>query len=130
MAAISGSGSALSVKFDDYADCRVVSVVGRVDHTNSGTFLDDLSRHAEAATSGMVVDLSGLDFITSAGLRTLLLANRTISANGGRLAVTGMSGSVREVFRISKFDTLLPVTDSVADGVARISDAARQAYPG
>ena len=129
MAASNLSGSILSIDYQDYADCRVVSVTGRVDHTNSTQFLDNLSAHAEEA-GGMVVDLSRLDFITSAGLRALLMAHRTIAAKDGRMAVAGVTGSVREVFRISKFDALLNVTDSVAEGVAQISDAARTAYPG
>lgn len=128
MAASNLTGSILSIDYQDYADCRIVSVTGRVDHTNSTDFLDNLSAHAEEA-GGMVIDLSRLDFITSAGLRALLLAHRTIAAKDGRMAVAGVSGSVREVFRISKFDALLNVTDSVADGVAQISDAARAAYP-
>ena len=127
MAASNLSGSILSIDYQDYADCRVVSVTGRVDHTNSTQFLDNLSAHAEEA-GGMVVDLSRLDFITSAGLRALLMAHRTIAAKDGRMAVAGVTGSVREVFRISKFDALLNVTDSVAEGVAQISDAARTAY--
>lgn len=127
MAASNLSGSILSIDYQDYADCRVVSVTGRVDHTNSTQFLDNLSAHAEEA-GGMVVDLSRLDFVTSAGLRALLMAHRTIAAKDGRMAVAGVTGSVREVFRISKFDALLNVTDSVAEGVAQISDAARTAY--
>ena len=49
MAASNLSGSILSIDYQDYADCRVVSVTGRVDHTNSTQFLDNLSAHAEEA---------------------------------------------------------------------------------
>ena len=129
MAASNLSGSILSIDYQDYADCRVVSVTGRVDHTNSTQFLDNLSAHAEEA-GGMVIDLSRLDFITSAGLRALLMAHRTIAAKDGHMAVAGVTGSVREVFRISKFDALLNVTDSVAEGVAQISNAASTAFSG
>ena len=55
MAASNLSGSILSIDYQDYADCRVVSVTGRVDHTNSTQFLDNLSAHAEEA-GGMVVE--------------------------------------------------------------------------
>lgn len=130
MAAESGSGSVLEFSCNEYADCRVVSVSGRVDHSDSDTFLDVLTGHAEVVSGGLVVDLAGLDFITSAGLRALLLVQRTLAARSGRMAVTGISGSVREVFRVSKFDALLSVTDGVAEGVARVSDAAREAYSG
>lgn len=128
MAAESGHGSAMAIGFDDRPGCRVVTVVGRVDHSDSDAFLDQLTAHAEATGDGLVVDLSGLDFITSAGLRALLLVNRTLTAGKRRMAVTGIAGSVREVFRISKFDALLMVTDGVAEGVSRVSDAAREAH--
>lgn len=126
----SGSGSPLSIDFTDYADCRVVTITGRVDHTNSGAFLDALTGHAGESQQGMVVDVAGLEFITSAGLRALLVSHRTISARGGRMNVAGVTGSVREVFRISKFDALLTLSENVAEGVARVSDAARDAYSG
>lgn len=122
--------TALSVTFKDYADCRVLSISGRVDHTNSDTFLEDLSGHADAIGGGMVLDLSGLDFITSAGLRTLLIAQRTIKSRGAKMAVSGLEDSVRDVFRISKFDALLTVTESITDAVASVSSDARASFPG
>lgn len=132
MASADSSKSALSITSQDYADCRVVSVEGRVDHTNSDQFLEQLSGLADTVTpsGGMVVELAGLEFITSAGLRALLLAQRSLSGGGGQLAVSGISGVVKEVFRISKFDALLSVQDTTAEAVAKVSAKAAEAYPG
>jgi anti-anti-sigma factor len=132
MSAGIGSGSTLSVGVEDCADCRIVSVAGRVDHTNSTEFLEVLARHAgeKDGSRGMVVDLSGLEFITSAGLRALLMAHRTLADAGGRLIVTGLNGVVKEVFRISKFDSLLTVVEGAAEAVERISRSGGAAGPG
>lgn len=122
--------SSLSVTSQDFADCKLVSVKGRVDHTNSDRFLAELGAVSESVSKngGMVADLSGLEFITSAGLRALLLAQRTVNMSGGKLVVCGISGVVKEVFRISKFDALLSVSDATDEAVGMISSAAAEAY--
>lgn len=122
----------LTVVDKDFADCRVVSVSGRIDHTNSEQFLEDLSSLAGSVQSGggMVVDLTSLEFITSAGLRALLMSDRQVKGIGGKLVVAGIGGVVKEVFRISKFDALLSVVDTPSEGVAQVSPAAAELYPG
>lgn len=126
------SMSPLSVTARDFADCRLVSVSGKVDHTNSDRFLEELGGFSDAvkANGGMVIDLGGLEFITSAGLRALLLAQRTVKGVGGTMVVCGINGVVKEVFRISKFDALLSVADGTSDAVAMISPDAAEAYSG
>ena len=132
MAAADSKESELAVGANDYADCRVVTVSGRIDHTNSDRFLAELSSHADgvAQGGGLVADLSKLEFITSAGLRALLLAQKTVQASGGKLHVAGIGGVVKEVFRISKFDALFSVADSTGEAVAKVSPAAAEAYRG
>lgn len=116
----------------DFADVRLVTVTGRVDHTNAETFLAQLTAHADAASAmaGMVMDLAGLEFITSAGLRALFLANRQLSAAEATLVVTGISGVVQEVFQISNFDTILAMAETPQAGLAKISAAAASAHSG
>ena len=126
------SRSDLSTHSQVFADCRLISVQGRIDHTNSECFQDRLGAAARDVPKGggMVVDLGGLDFITSAGLRALLVAQRTVSAAGSKLVVCGIEGVVREVFRIARFDVLLSVADSTEAAVAQVSPAAAEAYTG
>ena len=126
------SRSDLSTNSESFADCRLVSVRGRIDHTNADRFQQSLGAAAREVPrgGGMVVDLSGLEFITSAGLRALLLAQRTVSAAGSKLVVCSVEGVVREVFRIARFDTLLSVAESTEAAVAQVSPAAAEAYSG
>lgn len=122
--------STLSVHVETVANCLLVKVSGRIDHTNSDRFLQDLSAEAAKVSEGggMVVDLDGLEYITSAGLRALMLAQRTLTAAGARLVVTRISGVVKEVFRISKFDSLLSVAETTKAAVSQISPAAAEAF--
>lgn len=132
MATSDSSPSPLSVVAKQYAECCLVSVSGRVDHTNSDEFLQSLTAHADAVErgGGMVVDLDRLDFITSAGLRALLLAQRSVTGLEGKIVVSGVGGVVREVFRISKFDALLNLSETVGEAMSQISADAAAAYSG
>ena len=126
------SQSPLSVTANDYADCRLVTVAGRIDHTNSEQFQELIGTNVSRAgrDGGVVIDLTDLEFITSAGLRALLLAQRTVTSQGSKLVVAGIRGVVGEVFRISKFDALMTIAASPAEAVASISTAAAEAYTG
>ena len=132
MASGDESAAGLTVTSDDYADCRVVVVAGRVDHTNSDRFLEELTTLTKgvAEGGGLVTDLSQLEFITSAGLRALLMADRQVKSSQGKMVISGIEGVVKEVFRISKFDALLNVVDTAAEGVGMVSSAASEAYQG
>lgn len=112
--------SSLTMTTDDAGGHRVLHVAGRVDHTNAQDFMDRLAAQTAdlGAERGLVVDLGGLDLITSPGLRGLMLARKSLGAP--RLVVTGIHGTVAEVFRVSKFDTLLTVVPDVAAGLARL----------
>jgi anti-anti-sigma factor len=132
MGSANPSRSDLSTNSESFADCRLVSVRGRIDHTNAERFQHSLGAAAREVPQGggLVVDLGQLEFITSAGLRALLLAQRTVGAQGARLVVCGLKGVVREVFRIARFDTLLSVADTTEAAIAQVSPAAAEAYSG
>ena len=60
----------------------------------------------------MLLDFSGLEYISSAGLRSILVLAKRLSPSGGNVVLCVMSGVVEEVFGVSGFDSFLPVTKS------------------
>lgn len=54
------------------------------------------------------VDLSGLNYIDSAGLGVLISLHKRCARNGGHLAVRGLSGAVKELFEITRLDRVFP----------------------
>ena len=69
--------------------------------------------------SGVVMDLSGLTFMSSAGLRMMLLLYREATSRGGKLALVGLADSIRDTMDVTGFLTFFDVCDSL--------DEARQA---
>jgi anti-anti-sigma factor len=112
-----------------YAEVALVQPRGRIDHATVQAFDDALDPVlAEMADgSALVVDLSALEYISSVGLRSFMLAERQLRERQARLLVTGLHGVVREIFAISRFDRVLTVAATVDDALAQCSDAARSA---
>ena len=65
-----------------------------------------------------MLDLGGVDYIASIGLRVLMLASRQARAQGGTIAVAALQPLVREIFEISKFTLVFPCFASVAEALA------------
>lgn len=90
---------------------------GRMDAVTTADFDRWFAERIDAGEQRLVLDMSGLEYISSAGLRSLLAAAKKIKAVGGALALCGLSGTVAEVFRMSGFLTIFTVRDSSAEAV-------------
>lgn len=101
---------------------HVARLRGRLDSANSPELERGLREISETGGARLLFDLTELDYISSAGLRVLLLAAKKLRAAtpAGRLAMAGVHGHVREVFEMSGFLTLFPVADSVDAGLAQL----------
>ena len=119
--------SLTSWHFDNF---RLLLAVGRVDFTNAARFRETLEQEADALNEGggLVVDVAGLDLITSAGLRGLMQTKQQLAARGGQLVVSGADGTVAEVIRIARFDTLLTLAPTARDGLQLLSPEAAASY--
>lgn len=103
---------------------RVVTVAGRLDHSRAAAFQQALAPHlgeCSAAGSALVLDFAAVDYVSSIGLRALMLAAKQVRAQGGRVAIAALSPLVAEVFQISRFDLVLRVFASCEDAAAELS---------
>lgn len=92
----------------------VVAINGRLDAVTSPELEKSCSALIEQGQNRLILDLTALDYVSSAGLRSVLAAAKKAKAAGGTLVLCGLSGLVQEVFTISGFDSFLPVYDDVA----------------
>ncbi len=97
-------------------DIHIVAVSGSLDSATSPAAQKALDAVLAGARK-VALDFSGLDYISSAGLRVLLGAAKQIRASGGTLRMFGLNQSVREVFEISGFSSILAVYPSEAEAL-------------
>jgi anti-anti-sigma factor len=95
----------------------VVSPHGRIDSTTSALLDRHLQGLAAAGQTRVVVDFTGVDYISSAGLRVLLALAKRGRDQKGRVALFGMNDSVRQVFDLAGFVALFTITPTRAEAV-------------
>ena len=112
-----------------YADVIVSAPQGRLDQESAEPYQQALVAliKAEAGAPAAAIDLSGIEYISSVGLRALMVAAKTCKHAEGKLVVAALQPVVLEVFQISKFDKIIPIFDSLRDALASFSDDAAQA---
>ncbi len=102
----------------------IVRLAGRIDHENAEAFSTSLAPHLHACASAngkLLIDLSELSYISSAGLRVLMVATKKIKPAGGALAVAAPREMVKEVLEITRFNLVFPVYASVEEGVQALA---------
>jgi anti-anti-sigma factor len=127
------SGPDMIVTQARFADVVVLSIAGRVDHGTSEELRNALAAplgRCEAGQDHLVLDFAGVDYISSAGLRVLMLAAKQASAQKGFLALAAVQPLVREILEISKFTLVLRTEPSVRDAVGAASGAGIAAFDG
>ena len=101
-------------------DVLVIQPIGRLDSTSSPELERLLIESLDAGTKRLLFDFSSLDYISSAGLRVVLLAGKRLRPVQGKMALVGMRDVVQEVFEMSGFLSLFAVANTVEDGVTKV----------
>jgi anti-anti-sigma factor len=117
----------LQIATRQVADAVIAMPVGRIDHRTAGEFeaaLTPLVAAAAAEKAALVLDLSGIEYISSVGLRVLMIAAKKMREREAPLLVTALQSVVAEIFAISRFDRILTVTATLDDAMALCSAAA------
>jgi anti-sigma B factor antagonist len=114
-----------------FANAVVVLAAGRLDQDTCEAFRGDLLKYVEVAAhdgGAIVLDLSSLEYVSSAGLRCFMLASRQAKAQHGRIFVAALQPMVAEIFQISHFNLVFQVFPSVREAVAAVSAEAAAAF--
>ena len=99
------------------SDVTVVALPGSLDSKTSPQAQQALDGILASGVRKMVIDFTALDYISSAGLRVLLGTAKRLSVSGGALHLFGLNETVREVFDISGFSTILAVFATEAEAL-------------
>lgn len=96
----------------------VVAPSGRVDEATATAFSERLAAEVEGAHNLLVIDLAGIEYMSSRGLRALTLAQRKGSETGTMIALARPNEIMREILAISRYDMIFRVSDTIEDAFA------------
>ena len=97
----------MHVSQERYGDTLVLTPIGRVDNSTTDRLKSGLDAYIDSSRAGgnrLVLDFSKVDYISSVGLRVLMLAGKEIREQGGSIVVAALQPVVREIFEISRFN--------------------------
>lgn len=110
-----------------FGDVVLATPVGRIDHAAApaleAKLLPLVDREGGPRLS-VVLDFGGVDYISSVGLRVLMVAARHARARAMRIGVSALQPIVSEIFAISRFDAVLDIYPTVRAALASVSQTA------
>ena len=108
----------MKIDAEEVRGSTVLRASGRLDGTATADFEKAVVDAMSAAGRGrVVVDMKGVEYVSSAGLRSLLLVAKRAKGNGQPFSVAALSPSVREIFEISGFGSIIPTHARVEDAL-------------
>ncbi|WP_293905422.1 STAS domain-containing protein [Phenylobacterium sp.] len=109
----------MDIREESVGGVQVVTASGRLDSGSAGALEAVLPARIQAHDK-VVLDLAGMAYVSSAGLRVLLIGAKAARANGHKLVLAGLAPSVREVFDISGFTSIFAIEPDVASALAAL----------
>ena len=102
----------MECKVRNIANVVLIEAEGRIDHGTAPAFGSVLLPHVEGCTREekiLLVDLSKVNYMSSAGLRVLMIAAKGCRKQEGKVVLAGLQPTVQEVFKIGRFDMVFDV---------------------
>ena len=98
----------------------IVCPNGRVDNSTAKSFEQEIMRII-SDNQPIIISFSGISYISSAGLRIILVAGKKIASVKGQLALADMSEKIYEVFKMSGFDKILKIYPTCSEAKSSFS---------
>lgn len=99
---------------------KVITVSGRLDGTSAPVLGEHLTSSLGASSQKLLLELSELEYISSAGFRVLLIAARRANESNGQIVLSGIAGQVRQLFEIGGFLKLFRVFGTRDEGMSAL----------
>lgn len=99
----------------------VISLKGRLDAVTAPDFDKKLESLLSEGENVLIINFSELEYISSAGLRSILVSAKQLKANGGRMLLAELMGPVKEVFEISGFYSIFQIFETEADALNQMT---------
>ena len=98
-----------------------IAIKGRLDADSSQEAENVVKDALGEKTDRVLFDLGELEYLSSAGLRVLLSAAKEMRRRDGEIVLCSLNEFVKEIFEVSGFQSLIPITDTVESGIEVLS---------
>ena len=96
-------------KKEKIANFTILKIKGRIDTIRSSGLEAEINQLFDSGENNLIFNCSGMDYISSSGLRVFLIAQKKAKAVNGKLYLCNMQPAIQEIFRISGFSNLFRI---------------------
>ncbi len=108
----------MELNFSKKGNILIVEIMGDIDHHTCHMLREETDRNFEEMRGKHILfSFQGVEFMDSSGIGVLIGRYKQIKGLGGRVAVAGAGEKIREIFRISALDKLIPAFRTKEDAV-------------
>jgi anti-sigma B factor antagonist len=115
--------NAVEIRKSEESGASILHVEGEIDLHGSPALREELHSFIDAKAPVLVVDLSGVKYIDSSGLATLVEYVRDCKPFGGKIALFGLQPKVKMVFELVRLNELFSITDTKDSALAAVQAA-------
>ncbi len=108
----------MEITIEEQSDIRIIRLTGRLDGTTMKQLEEHIVQLVDQGCNKFVFDYRNLEYISSAGLRVMLLSVKITRSSNGKVALFGMQDNVAEVFEMSGFFRIFEVFQTEEEAVA------------
>lgn len=108
----------MSLNIEDKGTVKVVSLVGKLDVNLSVSIEAELEQLVESGSHYLILELSGIEYLSSSGIRVFISIMRKIKDKNGRLVLACVPDIIKKILKTVELEDLFEVYDTVDDAVA------------
>jgi len=107
----------MNITTEKVKDFSVLKIDGRIDTSNFSVFEEEIDQLFNNGVKNIIFNCSGLNYISSSGLRVFLVAQKKTILLKGRLHLCNMQPAIKEIFAISGFSNIFGIFDSLEEAL-------------
>ncbi len=111
----------MEIRYSERADnIRLIQLTGRLDIIGTGQVETQFAGYCAGQNVRVIVDLAGVDFLASIGIRMLLLTAKSVASRGGKMVLSSPTADVGNVLDITGIPGVIPMYKTVEEAEAAL----------
>jgi len=103
----------MKLNWSDNNGMHVLKISGSLDSNTAPEMTQSIETYLKEAPNNLVIDFSGVDYVSSAGLRVVIKTNHMQTAAGDKMILCGLKDYVQEVFEMSGLSKILDIRNDI-----------------
>ena len=108
----------MSLNIEDKGNVKIVKLSGKLDVNLSMSIESELEQLVDSGSNNIILELSGVEYLSSSGIRVLISIMRKIKDNNGRLVLSYITDIIKKILKTVELEDLFEVYENVDEALA------------